>query len=109
LGATANTPADGTGKTGRPADGPGWCGRPDGRARAAGLRTANGYGQRPGIGYPGILHGADGDSCRCGGQERPGMVRARGHVQRARSPRSRRKNGVGTGRGIRRAAGIAAK
>ena len=28
------------------------------------------------------------------------MVRGRGYVQRTRSPRSRRKNGIGAGRGI---------
>src|SRR5580698_4274078 len=63
------------------------------------------------IGYPGLLHGADGDSCRCGGQERPGMVRARGYAQRTRSPRSRRKNGAsphpsGWGRGTPAGSGI---
>ena len=30
------------------------------------------------------------------------MVRARGYVQRTRSPRSRRKNGIGAGRGVPR-------
>ena len=84
--------------------------------RRIGGGQVNGYGNRAGIGYPCILHGIDGDSCRCGGQERPGMVRARGYAQRTRSPRSRRKNGASlhppdwgrgtpTGSGIRRPAG----
>src|ERR1700691_6114157 len=56
------------------------------------------------IGYPMILHGADGDSCRCGGQERPGIGASRG--QRAADqitpepPEERRpRAGNGTGGG----------
>src|SRR5580692_4765208 len=79
--------------------------------RRIGGGQVNGYGNRAGIGYPCILHGIDGDSCRCGGQERPGMVRARGYAQRTRSPRSRRKNGAsphpsGWGRGTPAGSGI---
>jgi len=41
--------------------------------RTANTRAAPTAKHRLPIGYPEILHGADGDSCRCGGQERPGI------------------------------------